>query len=924
MAPMRVMLVIVLWGSSSAQANENCKDEVTQGTNMLQAALFHSKTSVGEDGGSAVENEEVVADSLDEAFTCASGWTLSGLRCFWPSPVGTTWRRAEVACKRKGAGVELATIDDDAQNSAVRDLLPNTVMWIGANAINQADRLNYVNIDGSALAYTNWWSNKRKSEPSASGPDEKCVIMGVRGATDYEWYDVNCEWAEPRYVCATDVGTPVCKDDWHYADGSCFHYDYYNFPTGSWWDGENYCKQQGGILAKITSPLQNALVREITNYHSPVDPTKKATTTSVWIGVISLPTDGTLRYADATMVNYTRFETGEPVRGDGDDCMLMGLTGPLKQEWYDANCAWTAPTFACSADPTHLPPLTPCDSVPKIPSDSSSFKIMAPKHVVSTAAGSYACSYHTLPIDASKRQHIVYFKTVRSGPALDAGLSHHVVMNACAAPLPGIGDGDAVPCDDTMDSCSEQLLNGGYSPPYQYGHSLPDDTGIPIGRGGTLHVVISRHFYNDLGVSDVVDNGTGYEVVYVDTLRPYETNIITLGTTAVSVPPNTMQHTVSAFCGSTCTQRMGKVRVMSVHGHMHAHGVRMTVRLVRKGVEKKPIANIAPYVPGQEIVSVDRLITKNDLLFVDCTYDNPTADTLVYGHGSKSEMCFAFLTVAAPTGTGGSGIIKCFDYPDFHQFTQPAECNGWETSPEHDTTYCNFSLPRNYCPPVDPAASDTSLPLTSADLQSGFTPYTGGMPIHEGCHPPATEPDAKPEPDLTTTQPPTSIVVGETCHTKKCESTAKCESGYVQSCKLDGPASKKLPLNPWKVSGVRVEGNACIATAYKDSTGITVTATCGAAPTKYVDTGKVWMEGQTTLSCPNGVAVQCMCSSAWSVYQCGEDADAVPIFEPQNGVCTRTIMHEIAGAARRRRGAASRRRGVGLGAGAKIGAICSE
>jgi len=168
------------------------------------------------------------------------------------------------------------------------------------------------------------------------------------------------------------------------------------------------------------------------------------------------------------------------------------------------------------------------------------------------------------------------------------------------------------------------------------------------------------------------------------------------------------------------------------------------------------------------------------------------------------------------------------------------------------------------------------------------------------------------------------MVVGQTCYTKNCKSRAACEFGYPQSCRLDGPSSRKQALNPWKVKGLRVDGNTCVGIAYKDSTGITVSATCGAAPTTFVDSGDVWMEGQTTVSCPNGFAIQCLCYSDWSVYQCGEDNDAVPTFEPQNGVCTKTLMTYTKGRGNRRRGTGHRRRGEKFGSGSKIGAICSE
>ena len=50
--------------------------------------------------------------------------------------------------------------------------------------------------------------------------------------------------------------------------------------------------------------------------------------------------------------------------------------------------------------------------------------------------------------------------------------------------------------------------------------TFASDEGIPIGKGATRWVVMSRHFYNPTQKAGVPDYGTGYRVIYTPTLRP--------------------------------------------------------------------------------------------------------------------------------------------------------------------------------------------------------------------------------------------------------------------------------------------------------------------------------------------------------------------------------------------------------------------
>ena len=78
---------------------------------------------------------------------------------------------------------------------------------------------------------------------------------------------------------------------------------------------------------------------------------------------------------------------------------------------------------------------------------------------MSQAVGSYACSYHVLPLpdSANTRYHVVSFRSFydHQSPSFITGLQHHVNLNVCTQPLQGISDGMAIECAATMHYCNQ-------------------------------------------------------------------------------------------------------------------------------------------------------------------------------------------------------------------------------------------------------------------------------------------------------------------------------------------------------------------------------------------------------------------------------------------------------------------------------------
>ena len=99
-------------------------------------------------------------------------------------------------------------------------------------------------------------------------------------------------------------------------------------------------------------------------------------------------------------------------------------------------------------------------SIGSIPNDAQTFRVSAPGTTVSSASGSYGCSYHVLPV--SQKVHIVNFKVFLDSrsPSSQKGLQHHVDMQGGTQAVPGLSDGQNVDCAQTMQYCSQTLLSG--------------------------------------------------------------------------------------------------------------------------------------------------------------------------------------------------------------------------------------------------------------------------------------------------------------------------------------------------------------------------------------------------------------------------------------------------------------------------------
>ncbi|PNH04333.1 MOXD1 1 [Tetrabaena socialis] len=243
--------------------------------------------------------------------------------------------------------------------------------------------------------------------------------------------------------------------------------------------------------------------------------------------------------------------------------------------------------------------------------------------VPSNATTNYLCTHVTLPHD--RKYHIVGMRSLVQSP-----LIHHMILFACASkPTPGSG---VYSCLGTGGGpgCNEFYL---------------------VWAPGQMQTLLppTVHYNNPNGLEGVVDD-SGFQVLYTPQLRQYDAGVLTLGQTAISIPPGqpivTLQPNV---CPSTCTSRLhAPVQLLSSALHMHTLGRAITSQHIRNGTELPPVGSRRFYdfnFQGLDAVPLaSSLLTPGDSLITTCSYDSTSrTDVTKYGESTQDEMCFNFL-----------------------------------------------------------------------------------------------------------------------------------------------------------------------------------------------------------------------------------------------------------------------------------------
>jgi len=238
---------------------------------------------------------------------------------FYFGTVKSTWSEANSFCKSLWDGEgNLASIDDDEQNSWVFEQAEKKSVWIGGNDLATEDQ--FVWSDGCKMSYSNWNTN----EPNNYGNNEDCVHFIA--AKNGKWNDLDCN-SKLGFVCKRAKRNYKCNAGNNY---------YFSKVSASWSAANSYCKNLWdgqGNLATINDNRENEWIFN------------QARQKSVWIGGNDIATEGQFVWSDGCSMSYRKWAANQPDNwNSNEDC--LHLVAHQNGKWNDIICS-ASMRFVC-------------------------------------------------------------------------------------------------------------------------------------------------------------------------------------------------------------------------------------------------------------------------------------------------------------------------------------------------------------------------------------------------------------------------------------------------------------------------------------------------------------------------------------------------------------------------------------------------
>jgi len=198
-----------------------------------------------------------------------------------------------------------------------------------------------------------------------------------------------------------------------------------------------------------------------------------------------------------------------------------------------------------------------------------------------------------------------------------------------------------------MDATWSLVAGGGVGTP---GITFPAGTSMNL-AGGT-QIVLQLHLLN---ATSAAETPTGI----INLLGTSETNLqpvglLIAGTLDISIPPHQSDVKVTGGCAAP----FDMPNVFATFPHMHQLGTNIFISLTAKGSKTPNVLIDKSWDFGsQGVYPATGTAKAGDQVEVQCTYDNTTADTVVFGESTTNEMCLGVLYYwpEAPGGMGGLG-----------------------------------------------------------------------------------------------------------------------------------------------------------------------------------------------------------------------------------------------------------------------------
>ena len=131
--------------------------------------------------------------------------------------------------------------------------------------------------------------------------------------------------------CTNNNCVTACEEGWEQNGSHCY---FWSTTAMTWPDAEEYCRNQSGHLASVTSNTTNDYVEE---------GKQKRDISRLWIGGSDSEAEGTWRWADCSLWDFTVWKVKQPDNLWG----AQNCLNHLDQRWDDQRCKNPA-RFLCS------------------------------------------------------------------------------------------------------------------------------------------------------------------------------------------------------------------------------------------------------------------------------------------------------------------------------------------------------------------------------------------------------------------------------------------------------------------------------------------------------------------------------------------------------------------------------------------------
>ena len=133
--------------------------------------------------------------------------------------------------------------------------------------------------------------------------------------------------------CNKSECVETCKQNWEENGSRCY---FWSTEQKSWWEAEDFCKEEGGHLASVTSNATNDyIMSERSNRSIPF----------LWIGGTDQEKEGDWKWTDGcSSFNFTFWQQDQPDDLNSQDCLRYHRED---LRWFDYWCGNEA-KFLCS------------------------------------------------------------------------------------------------------------------------------------------------------------------------------------------------------------------------------------------------------------------------------------------------------------------------------------------------------------------------------------------------------------------------------------------------------------------------------------------------------------------------------------------------------------------------------------------------